>query len=377
MNFVKRHNKALLNSSICAVALILAFNNCTGMSQGQFQTNNSSFGVTPAPTPVATPPPIQGNNLIINGDFENGLTGWSTGTGIITSDAHSGVGAANLGPSGGGLSQKVSVTAGKIYRATAFGKRSLNSGGAQFYYGYRLPDGTDKSAGVGFYSSDYHRMTFDIAIPVGVTQIGIYVYKAADGFVYIDDVSVVEVTPLADPPRLVAEGDSITVGGYANFYANGTHDLFFYRSAVGGSGMSGAFSRLPTVLSKNPDLVTIFMGANDFGGIPSVYRDKLFDYCAQVRAANAKCAVATVLPQDSSNPNRNIGRAELNQYLREAVGKQIDGVIDFDQDQELASDSAGLDKNFYPDGVHPSALGHERMFLIYKPVVDRLLGKSP
>jgi hypothetical protein len=59
---------------------------------------------------------VQAENALRNGDFENGLDGWTLWGAVPTSDAHSGKGACKVhldAPAWAGASQEVAVPAGK------------------------------------------------------------------------------------------------------------------------------------------------------------------------------------------------------------------------------------------------------------------------
>lgn len=127
-------------------------------------------------------------------------------------------------------------------------------------------------------------------------------------------------------------------------------------------------------------MVTILVGANDLAGQDAnVYASKVFGYTDELRAQGAKVAIGTTLPINLSHKViHNQTRAIYNQILRDNVGVRIDAVIDYDSDPLIGSDAAAANPFYYPDGLHPSGgpgSGQDRMFQIYKPVVDRLLGK--
>jgi hypothetical protein len=168
-------------------------------------------------------------------------------------------------------------------------------------------------------------------------------------------------------------------------YASGVPDVTYFDQAVGGSGFNNVLSRKQTLLSRKPAqglwVVSLLIGANDLAANdPLIYAQNLFAYCDELRTAGAKVALGTVLPQGfSSSATHNQKRIVLNDLIRQAVGVHIDAVIDYAADPFIGPDAAATNTIYYSDLLHPTwgaGGGQERMFLIYKPVIDRLLNRQ-
>jgi lysophospholipase L1-like esterase len=190
-------------------------------------------------------------------------------------------------------------------------------------------------------------------------------------------------TPQAVPDGKIivaSEGDSISVLGswsHTGIYRASRPDIEFHGQAVGGSGVYHLQQRLPALLALKPDVVTVFIGANDlldYSG-PQAYADLLRSYVGAIKATGAKVVVATNLPQTNVNVDYasrfNRSRAELATILRSAPW--VDGVIDFAADPVMGSDAAAGDKALFGDGVHPTDEGQKKLAAIYKPRVDPLV----
>jgi hypothetical protein len=108
-------------------------------------------------------------------------------------------------------------------------------------------------------------------------------------------------------------------------------------------------------------------------------RPRPFAYSDELRTAGAKVALGTVLPV-ANNALHNGNRVLLNGLIRDNLGVHLDAVIDYAADSMIGPDDAATSLTYYSDGVHPTwgaGGGQERMFLVYKPVVDTLLMKDP
>lgn len=187
---------------------------------------------------------------------------------------------------------------------------------------------------------------------------------------------------------VVAEGDSISVdysGYYAGYFKLQHPELEYHILAVGGSGMDTMVAREETVQKLNPDIVTVFIGANDLGSAPSAraYFDRLVAYVTPLRDRGSKVWVATNLPLSiAGNPaytnNHNALRGPLADLLKQAVGKQIDGVIDFGGDPVMGQLTAPSNGQLYSDGVHPTERssglgGHDYLYAIYEQAMKQAL----
>lgn len=161
-------------------------------------------------------------------------------------------------------------------------------------------------------------------------------------------------------------------------------DMQYHGLAVGGSGLKALEARLPALLDLRPDLVSVFIGANDLAEYPSAqaYADALRSYTDRIKATGAKVVIATNLPQDNINVDYaskfNRMRGELAVLLRSATW--ADGVVDYAAAPEMGPDTAARDRALYVDGVHPTdgsigigEGGQAKLFRLYKPVMDPLV----
>ena len=193
---------------------------------------------------------------------------------------------------------------------------------------------------------------------------------------------------------VVAEGDSISVsyvGYYAGYYKSRHPELTMYIHAVGGSGLNTLETRATAVQTRNPDIVTVFIGANDLVNYSSAsaYFDRLMAYVAPFRARGSKVLVATNLPiafpgNATVTAKHNALRGPLAALLRAAVGSQIDGVVDFEADPIMGHDSAATNLQLFSDGVHPTDRGygggmggHDHLYQIYEKALAKAIVALP
>jgi lysophospholipase L1-like esterase len=191
---------------------------------------------------------------------------------------------------------------------------------------------------------------------------------------------------------VVAEGDSISVdyGGYYTGHFRKMHPgIQYHVLAKSGSSVVSMSTRLDQARALNPDIVTIFIGANDLGGATSAkaFFDKLMLYVAPLRASGAKVLVATNLPRAASgnaawNRNHNLLREPVAALLKGAVGKQIDGVIDFGGDPVMGNLESAFNLQLYKDGLHPTDRnwkdargGHDYLYDIYAEALAPVLAR--
>lgn len=183
-------------------------------------------------------------------------------------------------------------------------------------------------------------------------------------------------TPPAGPIVALHDGDSISAysvanGGWDSFARQwkSSHPTVDYTvAAVGGAvigtaadapGTNSLYGRLQSNLARNPNRVSIFIGANDMAGYATAqaFVDALFGLTDQYRQTGALLDVCTVLPRVNSQfPAWNARRAQVNALIRAAVGTRIDGVVDFDT-CSMGVDGAENDAMKYVDTLHPTASG--------------------
>jgi len=197
-------------------------------------------------------------------------------------------------------------------------------------------------------------------------------------------------TPAPAPPPPVAsgdgkivvasEGDSISVtwsGNHTGIYKDSRGDIEFHGLAVGGSTLKNLEARLPALLALKPDLVSVFIGANDLLSYPSAqaYATALSAYVGQIKATGAKVVISTNLPQHQLNVDYNVQfnrrRTELATILRSATW--ADGLADYAADTTIGGDAAATQMTLFNDGVHPTEQGQRVLANVYKPRMDALV----
>lgn len=192
---------------------------------------------------------------------------------------------------------------------------------------------------------------------------------------------------------LVAEGDSITAGWsytYAYKYFRQTDPIIFGNvMAVSGSDLpylgyraNAVDAILPPDLTGRKFVLTVHIGVNDIGRLSgsaaaraaSILSDYA-DYCDARRSAGWKVVVCTLLHSDQSDDSLGDDcRAIINAALvNDWAGVHCDAVVDFASDAIMGTDTSYIDNpSYWLDETHPSEAGHERLFDLYKPVVDAL-----
>ena len=144
--------------------------------------NNHAYQTTSAARPILQQTPILGNELVVNGDFSNGLNGWQN---VLTTTTVENGRAKVTYTNGGGLSQDIPVTVGKTYKASS--KAENISGDSAYLYVY----GSAGFSPILAASSDIAPTLYVTAV---TSSIRVYLNKAGAGEAYWDDISVKEVT---------------------------------------------------------------------------------------------------------------------------------------------------------------------------------------
>lgn len=192
--------------------------------------------------------------------------------------------------------------------------------------------------------------------------------------------------------QFIADGDSITFGicqgcggttgnPYSNyiFLSNGTWKL--NNIGVSGRSMTQAAPSAPVgvipaiMLGAQKKAVLVDMGTNDFAALslatPAIM-DATVSYCAQVRAAGAKCVVGTMLSRSAQDANKNL----LNTQLRLLWPTFADGLADFAADPNLGADGANANTTWFAtDLTHLTVQGYANaMAPVAQRAVNRLYG---
>ena len=170
----------------------------------------------------------------------------------------------------------------------------------------------------------------------------------------------------SEGPKIIILGDSLTAGlGLSSEQAYPTHlnslleqhklPSQIINAGVSGDTTAGGVRRIDWILTQNPDLVLIELGANDgLRGIPiSEITANLHILIDKVQTAN----IDVILIGMQIPPNYGKEYATQFQGIYPAVAKE-QGVplLPF-----LLKDVAGVRDLNQSDGIHPTAKGHEIM----------------
>jgi lysophospholipase L1-like esterase len=179
----------------------------------------------------------------------------------------------------------------------------------------------------------------------------------------------------------ISDGDSIAFGYYvrtgqgftalaAAFAGEGVDFVqLAYPGAgiVGDAGESVQFSTrvAPLIRHDIPTIVSQNAGINDAPATAQQIWDAQSSYCAQVRAAGAKCVIISLLPHVGNSFGKN---ETIRQLQRDHWAEVADGFADMGLEPEIADAS---DLRWYVDGVHPTPAGHVVML---RRLLPALLG---
>ncbi|QYU68806.1 SGNH/GDSL hydrolase family protein [Leptolyngbya sp. 15MV] len=186
----------------------------------------------------------------------------------------------------------------------------------------------------------------------------------------------------------------VTEGSSSAFAYGGNHTgmyrdykgsaIEFHGLAVGGSGLNNLIDRIDVVLVAKPDLVSVYIGANDLTSYSSAdaFASRLQSYVEQIRRTGAKVVICTILPRQTGSAHDaryNAMRKEVAEIIRKV--DWVDGVVDFANDPQMGPDDAPFNRVLYKtDGVHPTdgskanpPSGQMVLFEAYRPIMDKLL----
>jgi hypothetical protein len=129
-----------------------------------------------------------------NNGFESGLTGWANNGNVtaVSSDSHSGAGAARTGTGEGGISTTapIGVSAGQRVTFEVWAKISGTPGWSGLGVGFRDAAGADIDAGDSRQITEtaYTRQSFEVIAPAGAAQAYIWTWKTGTtGSLLVDD----------------------------------------------------------------------------------------------------------------------------------------------------------------------------------------------
>lgn len=178
----------------------------------------------------------------------------------------------------------------------------------------------------------------------------------------------------------VAMGDSFTAGResieaerWADRLADSLRavnpELAYANLAVDGATSAEVLEQIPAALEVGPDLVTVICGANDvlLTSRPDIegYERRFGEILARLREADPETSILTATAPESWHfmdlRPRTMARVEralteLNEVTRRVAAQHLVPCLAVAGHPDL-TDRA----NYAPDGLHPSAIGHERV----------------
>ena len=190
--------------------------------------------------------------------------------------------------------------------------------------------------------------------------------------------------------RVIWEGDSITAAegvqttAYNGFVKQAIPTLpalDHYSTALGGDQLQNEIpnyaNEVGALLTQyGSGIVFLFLGTNDLtlGSRTSaqIYAD-LQTMCGSIRANSGEVIVTTLLPNNAWNGTQQTTRNDFNTLVRTNWASFADGLADFAADATMGPQAAAANTALYPDGLHPSPLGHSYLAPIAAAAVQALL----
>jgi hypothetical protein len=202
-----------------ASALVWVWKNA---GSGYVYVDDVAFGPAAAP-----PPPPTDTNLVSNGGFEAGMTGWADwgNTHVVTGQANSGTSALSVGTAAGGAGQIVEgIVAGATYRLGVSAK--VSDASETVFVGVNFLNQAGSGVGTTQLSTtsiSYTALGTEIVAPPGAARALVYVWKnAGSGLGYVDDFafgvasgSAPPLSPASD--NLVVNGQLFGLSGWVNW----------------------------------------------------------------------------------------------------------------------------------------------------------------
>ena len=153
-----------------------------GLRKDKSGRNNHAYQSVSAARPILQQAPILGSELVVSGDFSNGINEWKNNASITATVENGRAKVTYTG--GGGLSQDIPVTAGKTYKVSS--KSENISGATPVIYVYG-------SAGFSPILASSASSTPTLYVTAIASSIRVYLNKTGVGEAYWDDISVKEV----------------------------------------------------------------------------------------------------------------------------------------------------------------------------------------
>lgn len=182
----------------------------------------------------------------------------------------------------------------------------------------------------------------------------------------------------------VSEGDSITADGNSysrQFAATDATNIQFIDAAVSGNQISDLIARKATVkgyVTANPGktnyILTVMVGTNQSNGSsyypsdPTGFVTTYMSYLAEMRSAGYYVIALSILPTTKGATFESwVG--PVNAGIAAGEGIYYDKFINVDPDIHVGT-VARTNTAVYPDGLHPSFLGHYYLERIVAPFIN-------
>ena len=302
---IARKLTRLMRWGVGAVAVALAVAGCGGGGGGDatptvaapaqpdqvaaFALTQQSVAARMAPLAAVSPVTTTGTagNLIINGGFESGMTGWVNwgNATVVPGQGSSGTSALSVGTDAGGAGYEVGgVVAGSTYRLTA--QARVSAAAEIVYVGVNFLDQSGLPVtqnAVPITSAVYTTVRFDAVAPPNAVRAVVYVWKnAGSGPGYVDDITFAGVAGAAPGPA--SSGNLVANAGFESGLANWTNwgnSTSTPEAASGswaaqvGTGAGGFGQQVGGVVAGNTDRVSALakVSAGEIGYLGVMFMD--------------------------------------------------------------------------------------------------------
>ena len=245
----------------------------TNAGTGYAYVDDVAFGA-PA-NPPAPPPAPPDTNLVANGGFESGMSGWDNwgNASVVSGQANSGAAALAVGTAAGGAGQDVGVVVpNSVYRLVAHAKVSDPSETVFVGVNFLNQAGTAvQHMALPVKSTSYSTVTFDVRALTDAVRAVVFVWKNdGSGLGYVDDVVFGVAPGSASPPP----GNLVVNGGFESGLANWVN--------WGNAGAS------PTQPAAGAAAAQVGTGAGGFGqNVGGIVAGNTYRLTAQVQVSTA------------------------------------------------------------------------------------------
>ncbi len=184
------------------------------------------------------------------------------------------------------------------------------------------------------------------------------------------------------PPLVVFLGDSLTAGlglaedqawpaHVAAALAAEGHPIRMVNAGVSGDTTAGGLTRLGWLLKQHPDVVVVELGGNDgLRGAPlAEIEDNLRQIIERIRASGARVLLCGMRIPTNYGPEYTAAFFAL--YAKLARELHVEEV------PFLLEGVGGHPELTLPDGLHPTAAGHEIVAKTVLPYLRKVLGEPP